>query len=307
MWLHVLWPLVLAVHVPLDDESTALVQRGASRRPQPMLQADLPLKFLHVPKSGTSFYNVLIHTDGVCPEFPKALNIDDDSLGAHPENVLLHMCKKLCPPNTLSCNEHPHEGLGGENWTRYKGHVVAMFRNPLQRLCSAYYDPVFDFVGDTAAFPQAEYPLRASDENGPLPHRISLQQFALRRAGDATRQLVRAKFQVQEPSRVTEEDSHLAVSRLREGFAFIGITEEWDISVCLFHRMFGGQCMPSDFEDMRPHSPGETAAVPYEDADTITDPYDMPVYEEAVRVFKENLVKYDVSEETCKACFAAKR
>ena len=65
--------------------------------------------------------------------------------------------------------------------------------------------------------------------------------------------------------------------------------------------------MPSDFEDMRPHSPGETAAVIYEDADTIADPYDMPVYEEAVRVFKENLVKYDVSEETCKACFAAKR
>ena len=26
---------------------------------------------------------------------------------------LRHMCKKLCPPNTLSCNEHPHEGPHG--------------------------------------------------------------------------------------------------------------------------------------------------------------------------------------------------
>ena len=64
--------------------------------------------------------------------------------------------------------------------------------------------------------------------------------------------------------------------------------QEWDLSVCLFHRIFGGECLSSDFEDMRPNRPAKTATAPYEDSDTITDPYDMPVYEEALRIFKQN-------------------
>ncbi|CAJ1442881.1 unnamed protein product [Effrenium voratum] len=311
MW-WLLWSLaasVAGVHVPLDDESTALVQRSASRR-QPMLQAAAPLKYLHVPKSGTSFWNIVIQTDGICPDRPAGMIVDEASLGGHPEASFLMMCPAMCDQKMLSCNRSPHEEMGGENWTRYKGHLVAMFRDPRQRICSSYYDPEFDFVGDVTAEATPFWRLRAKGANGvPLPHRMSLQEYAPQRFGDATKQLTRfgSSLVIQGGEPATAEESRLATARVREGFAFVGITEEWSLSVCLFRRMFGGQCMPSDFEDMRPHSPGETAAVIYEDADTIADPYDMPVYEEAVRVFKENLVKYDVSEETCKACFAAKR
>ncbi len=31
--------------------------------------------------------------------------------------------------------------------------------------------------------------------------------------------------------------------------AFVGITEEWDESVCLFHRMFGGHIHPMEFKN----------------------------------------------------------
>ena len=37
-------------------------------------------------------------------------------------------------------------------------------------------------------------------------------------------------------------------------FAFVGLTEEWDLSVCLFHRMFGGECHVREFLDVRPGS-----------------------------------------------------
>ncbi|CAK8992389.1 unnamed protein product [Durusdinium trenchii] len=42
-----------------------------------------------------------------------------------------------------------------------------------------------------------------------------------------------------------------AVKRLREGFAFVGLTEEWDLSICLFHTMFGGPCHSSEFHNAR--------------------------------------------------------
>merc|ERR1719401_115797 len=41
-----------------------------------------------------------------------------------------------------------------------------------------------------------------------------------------------------------------AISRM-ETFPFVGITEEWDLSICLFRKMFGGQCVGSDFLNMR--------------------------------------------------------
>ena len=75
-----------------------------------------------------------------------------------------------------------------------------------------------------------------------------------------------------------------AKKRMDEGFAFVGITDEWDLSICLFpvpslylpctfpvpslylpctfhrwdlsiclfHATFGGKCLPSELHDMRP-------------------------------------------------------
>merc|ERR1712151_684040 len=50
-----------------------------------------------------------------------------------------------------------------------------------------------------------------------------------------------------QPSRVKE-----AIRNLDKGFAFVGITEEWELSVCLFHAMFGGQCRDREFTNTRP-------------------------------------------------------
>lgn len=47
-------------------------------------------------------------------------------------------------------------------------------------------------------------------------------------------------------------DIALALERLSRGFMFVGLTEEFDLSVCLFHAMFGGECLPVEFENMRP-------------------------------------------------------
>ena len=48
-------------------------------------------------------------------------------------------------------------------------------------------------------------------------------------------------------SKITLEVAQEAAKRVHEGFAFVGIAEEWDLSVCLFHEMFGGDCHAWDF------------------------------------------------------------
>lgn len=48
-----------------------------------------------------------------------------------------------------------------------------------------------------------------------------------------------------EPDLFAHEPSE-AVDRIRK-FGFVGITEEWELSVCLFHAMFGGDCLPVEF------------------------------------------------------------
>ena len=47
-------------------------------------------------------------------------------------------------------------------------------------------------------------------------------------------------------------DLEKALQRLQDGFKFVGLTEYWEASVCLFHAMFGGECDAMEFENTRP-------------------------------------------------------
>jgi len=43
----------------------------------------------------------------------------------------------------------------------------------------------------------------------------------------------------------------LAEDRLINDFAFVGLTEQWDESICLFHQMLGGVAREVEFENVR--------------------------------------------------------
>eukprot|EP00439_Symbiodinium_sp_Y106_P062983 s1437_g9.t1 len=97
-----------------------------------------------------------------------------------------------------------------------------------------------------------------------------------------------------------------AIRRVRHGFAFVGITEEWDLSICLFHAMFGSQCRATDFQDTRSAYPGKSANDLYDTAalEGFRDEIDGMVYDEAVRIFRNNLIRFNVSMDSCRDCFA---
>lgn len=92
-------------------------------------------------------------------------------------------------------------------------------------------------------------------------------------------------------------DVATALARLA-GFAFVGLTNEYARSVCLFHLMHGGRCRAAEFHNGNPtwqHAlpHGAAAAV---DAD---DAYDEELYAAARRRFWSDVRRFGASDETC--------
>mmetsp|Transcript_47758 Transcript_47758/g.109912 ORF Transcript_47758/g.109912 Transcript_47758/m.109912 type:complete len:147 (-) Transcript_47758:121-561(-) len=54
-----------------------------------------------------------------------------------------------------------------------------------------------------------------------------------------------------EPVELKANETALALSMLLDGFAFVGLIEEWNLSICLFHRILGGSPRPQEFTAVR--------------------------------------------------------
>jgi hypothetical protein len=90
------------------------------------------------------------------------------------------------------------------------------------------------------------------------------------------------------PEPVDEQRLQLAIDNLRKA-AFVGLTDEWNDSICLLHAMFGGKVNAHSFRNVR--STEEVwsghAKVSEEDIAPEDDPYDWQLYLVAKAVFRE--------------------
>jgi hypothetical protein len=94
----------------------------------------------------------------------------------------------------------------------------------------------------------------------------------------------------------------LAIQRLNH-FAYVGIIEQFDLSVCLFHKMFGTKCLDVEFLNMRPGTYPGGEKKKQEDLAMLEkqgDPWDGPVYDAAKRRFWSDVHKYNLRPSTCK-------
>jgi len=95
----------------------------------------------------------------------------------------------------------------------------------------------------------------------------------------------------------TEKDVANAVAKV-SNFAFVGLTEEFDLSVCLFHAMFGGAPDRASFAKIRAAKHrGKIFAL--KDVNHRTILPDLAVYDQANRTFWERIDQYGITRTEC--------
>lgn len=263
------------------------------------LAAARPLQWMHVPKSGSSFMNALKYLPGMCPFMPPGVLSATGPQGSFTYWYLADLCPgSFSETGRLYYSDH--SGLGPlYNLSdiapplSLKGHGVVMLRQPEQRIISAY-------LYHQHSWPTWYFGRRAAN----------LTEFAHVVSGCAVRMLTRGGEASHlghgpcgSPLPATGAEVTLAKERLREGFAFVGITDEWDMSICLLHAVFGGSCLASDFDVMNPGT--NHSSDPYDTSELMgyTDAADGALYEEALTIFSEEMQRYGVSYESCQPCF----
>ena len=252
------------------------------------LKSALPLVWVHVPKSGTSFANALLHHVGICPKWPScamllpgekdAQFLKDWDLG------------ELCEDGFAEDYRPPGHRSAGAALTLHGAEHGAMFlRQPEQRMLAAHTD----------GWPEAS-----------MSRDVPLTTYARGTAGCTVKMLTRrgttgseraqesyCAFDGDPPS---TKEVETAISRLYK-FAFIGLAEEWDASICLFHAQFGGRC--HDFESAEVLEDAPPASAMPNASSVPVDKYDGELYAAAQEIFQSRLEEYGiVPGQQCEYC-----
>lgn len=276
---------------PFDVNAVAQGQR---------LQAAKPLAWIHVPKTGSSLGNIIIHTPTVCPGVPAGFIINQTSCptpGPLADGMLAKFKKKF--PIKTAClgsleKWGAHVGIGQTFKTIYKGHGLIMLRQPEERIVSGFNHGHHGWLSGIFLRP---------------PQNIT--EYATYMQGCSVQMLTKyGKFVCGNPFiQVDYRAVEVAKLRLRM-LAFVGLTSEWELSACLWRAKFGGHCFNSDFTNIRPfENPVDRPRTPatIEDLHGFTDPYDGALYIEAQKIFQQELENYGLSRTTCEPCFREAR
>lgn len=241
-----------------------------------------PVVWVHIPKTGTSFLNTLIY--GLCPDWPKDWKLN--SKIPIPKNFKKYPLDEHCPGgfdmDYKSPTVHGHIGiLSDDFYKERKGNLVGMFRKPELRMLSAWF----------------HHPRPWGDRKAT---NLTLYANSSKSRGCAVKSLTRGKnYPCTDPSAASSLETQLAIQRL-EGFAFIGITDHWDLSICLWHAMFGGPLFLEEFQNVRPGGTVDTAKNAALDViRSLPDVHDEALFTEVERIFWHNIQLFGVTNETC--------
>mmetsp|Transcript_50630 Transcript_50630/g.94133 ORF Transcript_50630/g.94133 Transcript_50630/m.94133 type:complete len:371 (+) Transcript_50630:270-1382(+) len=308
-----------------------------------------PLRWLHIPKCGTSLGISLIYYG--CTNVPDSIEIRVAHAGIEPsvpEGVdspfdYKRDCLRRGAFVARAGVVGSHVGLDyGQDWDlgQSKGHVVAFFREPGQRLISAYWHAqhadgmprstwglmrekislvernMSHWAEKVAHVPKAQ--LQRDTPLEILPeYRKAMQTYFYWRGVQGCMTKMVLGFRCADDVELTPLMHARAKYRIAHDFAFVGLTEEWDASICLFHQMLGGHAREIEFLNYRAGkmtrvkegkdkaSPGGSAKAAAEERRKkaekmydvsvlkgLVDPWDSETYEAARGVFVGNIRKF---------------
>ena len=131
----------------------------------------------------------------------------------------------------------PH--VPGRDWAVERGHVVALFREPTQRLLSAWHQ---------AAGPHGVPRPEAARLRSPTEYARYCSKAGVCVEHKLTQYLIGR--QPHSWADVQEAAAHIE----RRDVLFVGLTELWNLSVCAFHRQLGGTPQPAEFAPSRQYN-----------------------------------------------------
>lgn len=261
------------------------------------------IRWLHLPKTGTSFMATLWNYGCGQIGFPLDIRVDQKAWYDCPSCYDIALRERFpwrdyCDGEVI-LEKGCSDGCGHEPFRpRDQGKsVVAFFRKPSQRLLSAYHD-LLHSVG----FGRFEYKiLKQTSSLGGAAAYVRFPGIA----GCTARMLTGADCADPSPVRSNAtfdggksvlESALLALEKLE----FVGLTERWDESICLFHRMFGGRIHPGEFKNFHSTDQKKKPKPVYDEQPLhgFKDAVDERIYEAAVQRFERDLKQHVPSQES---------
>eukprot|EP00038_Savillea_parva_P013475 m.210969 g.210969 ORF g.210969 m.210969 type:complete len:439 (+) comp25331_c0_seq1:184-1500(+) len=210
------------------------------------------LFWLHIPKTGTSFGNTVFPY--ACPRLPPTARLSKQDRKLTKTNdckgCLMKTLVEKYPPATycdadsLARELPPDRCIAGHRPLAkalvYSRRGVSLFRSPRARLVSAF--PYRHAVG-------IQPHLRPGLDNV-----TTLQEYAMYPGiqGCQLKMLLgrNCGYNLSQP--ITPIKAVQAIRHVTTALAYVGITDFWDTSICLFHRQLGGTLDPAEFRNVRP-------------------------------------------------------
>jgi len=260
--------------------------------------------WLHMPKTGTSFAISLMRTaNGSLPLDADVRKCDCTQECLHVVqgvDLLLRYPLRETAPGIFwtkkSGDFTDHQSLTAANGaTPFLGRLFAMFREPFDRAWSAYQFFEMEEPGEKGLAPVsfAAYTKRIrGNAVAMLTGQIRNGLVCLDKDFDPLQETTNVSC----PKFVPNVDA--AIRRLND-FAFVGLQEEWPLSVCLLHAAHGGTCSPDvENADSRPTPKGFNIVRPTQTPE-LTDPYDTALYAAVKSRFWADVHKHGLSQTVC--------
>ena len=247
------------------------------------------MTWLHVPKAGSTWINTLLAT--VCGD-----ELESRMHQVRPSSSGLKGFVQRLPNATIRpCLS----GLGGARGTLLDlaHHTsmgqgsslvdtgVTLLRDPKQRLMSSFH------------YRQ----VKPYDRGQPVP--TSLLEFDLWERGCVVKMLARSGVNACGHSPPNNHSATLeevdAAKGMLSRFLFVGLTDEYNLSLCLWHHRFGPRLAEqSEFLNTRT-GPVRQLNGFYNISTLGDDPYDGPLYEHARSLFWASFRRANLSQQTC--------
>jgi len=195
-----------------------------------------PVHWLHFPKCGSSFATTLAHY--TCGEaIPEAVTVKEP-------NRFFAGNGKLCPKSKFGHFANGHRPLGASADLQ---HVVIMVRQPALRIASGYLHNLHD-----CKRMQWKTHIREQDKRKTGLNTVTKVNFTAYAecVGGCMTNMLMGRVCSRSTSALSNDTVSAAVEKVK-AVGFVGLTEEWLLSVCLFHVKFGGDMLKAELVNVR--------------------------------------------------------